>query len=60
MPVYEYKCECSEDKVAFNMSIKDYVETQPCEKCGKDMKRFYTPVGAKFNGPGFYSTDNRK
>lgn len=60
MPVYEYICECSDKPVPFTMSIKDYVETQMCDKCGKDMRRFYTPVGAQFKGSGFYITDNPK
>lgn len=60
MPVYEYKCECNEAIVPFTTSINDYKPTQECEKCGKDMARFYTPVGAQFKGSGFYVTDNRK
>lgn len=60
MPVYEYKCECNDKAVPFTMSINDYVETQKCEECGNEMKRFYTPIGASFKGTGFYSTDNPK
>jgi len=60
MPVYEYECECNDNVVAFTMSIKDYEASKPCPNCGKDMKRFYTPVGAQFKGSGFYQTDNRK
>jgi putative FmdB family regulatory protein len=60
MPVYEYKCDCSENVIPFTMSIKDYQPTQSCESCGKEMSRFYTPVGAQFKGSGFYVTDNPK
>lgn len=60
MPVYEYKCTCTDEIIPFNTSIANYKETYPCEKCGADMTRHYTPIGAAFNGPGFYSTDNRK
>lgn len=60
MPVYEYQCECNEKIVPFTMSMKDYVEAQSCEECGKDMRRFYTPIGAQFKGSGFYKTDNPK
>lgn len=60
MPVYEYKCECNNDIIAFSTSMANYKETYSCAKCGADMKRHYTPVGAQFTGSGFYSTDNRK
>lgn len=60
MPIYEYKCSCSEDIVPFNTSMANYKESYPCEKCGADMKRHYTPTAVSLNIPGFYSTDNRK
>lgn len=60
MPVYEYICTCNNKIVPFTTSIADYKETYPCSDCGLDMKRYYTPIGAQFNGSGFYSTDNRK
>ena len=60
MPTYEYKCECNEKVVPFSMSINEYQPIQKCEDCGKDMSRFYTPIGATFKGPGFYKTDNPK
>lgn len=60
MPIYEYKCECNNKIIPFNTSIVNYKESYPCEECSADMKRHYTPVGAQFNGSGFYSTDNRK
>jgi predicted nucleic acid-binding Zn ribbon protein len=60
MPVYEYVCSCNSEVVQFNTSIANYKETYPCDKCGKDMSRYYTPIGAVFSGSGFYSTDNRK
>lgn len=60
MPVYEYRCECNEEIVPFNMAIKDYQPLQSCPKCGKDMQRHYTPAGIQFKGNGFYKTDNPK
>lgn len=60
MPVYEYKCVCSENIVALNMSISEYKATQVCEACGKEMSRHYTPTGIQFKGSGFYKTDNPK
>jgi len=60
MPIYEYKCECNNKIIPFNTSISNYKETYPCDDCGSDMRRHYTPVGAQFTGSGFYSTDNRK
>lgn len=60
MPVYEYMCECNNEVVPFQTSIANYKETYPCDSCGKDMRRHYTPINATFNGSGFYVTDNRK
>jgi predicted nucleic acid-binding Zn ribbon protein len=31
-----------------------------CDDCNSNLVRVYTPVGAAFNGSGFYVTDNRK
>lgn len=60
MPVYEYKCECNDQIVPFSTSMSEYKETYPCEQCGANMRRHYTPLGSILKGPGFYSTDNRK
>jgi putative FmdB family regulatory protein len=60
MPVYEYKCECSENIIPITMSISEYKPTQVCNNCGKDMSRHYTPAGIQFKGNGFYKTDNPK
>ena len=60
MPVYEYKCECNEKIVPFTRSIMEDEPDYPCEKCGKDMTRYYSPFGIQFKGNGFYKTDNPK
>lgn len=60
MPVYEYKCECSEDIATFTRNIKDEEPTYPCNLCGSPMIRHYSPFGIQFKGSGFYKTDNRK
>lgn len=60
MPVYEYKCECSDKIVPFTRSIKDEEPVYPCESCSKPMTRYYSPFGIQFKGNGFYKTDNPK
>lgn len=60
MPVYEYKCECTDEIIPVTMSISEYKPTQTCEKCNKEMSRHYTPTGVQFKGSGFYKTDNPK
>lgn len=59
MPVYEFKCECSDNIVPVTMSMSEYKPVQKCPECGNDMSRHYTPTGIQFKGSGFYKTDNR-
>jgi predicted nucleic acid-binding Zn ribbon protein len=59
MPIYEYKCECSpEDIIQFDRSIMEDEPTYGCEKCDANLIRHYGSFGIKFNGSGFYKTDN--
>jgi len=61
MPVYEYKCECSPEKiVSKERSISSIEPSYLCPSCGQKLHRNYTPFGIKFNGSGFYKTDNIK
>ena len=61
MPAYEYKCTgtCTEIVVRVR-SIKEDDPGYNCETCNSKLERVYSNVGALFNAPGFYSTDNRK
>ena len=61
MPVYEYKCECSPEKiVSKERSIKDIEPYYLCNACGLRMQRHFGQVGVQFKGTGFYKTDNPK
>lgn len=60
MPAYEYLC----DKCNINYTkVRGIKEDDPgyhCETCNTALSRVYSNVGVVFNGPGYYSTDNRK
>ena len=61
MPIYEYKCECSpEDIVQFERKIAEEEPLYGCKKCNLNLTRHYGSFGIKFNGTGFYKTDNPK
>lgn len=45
------------------VKIRSMTENDPgylCDACNKPLVRVYSSVGAVFNGPGFYTTDNRR
>lgn len=60
MPVYEYKCECSEDIIPFTRGITEEEPQYLCDKCQKVLTRHYGSFGIQFKGNGFYKTDNPK
>lgn len=62
MPVYEYKCKLDDLHPFLNVtrSISDADPGYRCEVCNSEMTRHYSPFGIKFNGGGFYKTDNPK
>lgn len=61
MPVYEYKCDCSPEKIVpIDRKITDPELEYPCEECNQAMKRHYGSFGIQFKGNGFYKTDNPK
>ena len=61
MPVYEYKCECSPEKiVSKERSISSVEPNYLCSSCGQRLQRHFTPFGIQFKGNGFYKTDNPK
>lgn len=61
MALYEYKCtgDC-EGIVPITRPMADDDPGYSCKTCNMPLTRVYSNVGAVFNGPGFYSTDNRK
>lgn len=60
MPTYEFKCHrCgAREEFLVSMNVID-LKTYFCERCGTEMTRVFSPVGAVFKGSGFYQTDNR-
>jgi putative FmdB family regulatory protein len=57
MPKYDYKCNQCFSQVEFE---REFGEDREPTCCGKSMSRVWGSIGIVFNGPGFYSTDNRK
>jgi len=63
---YDFKCpKCGLEVEVIFGTFAEYESTkdnQICPACKRNTKmvRNYKPVNIKFEGPGFYSTDNRK
>lgn len=58
MPTYQYfcpKCQVSFSKI---YTLAEYQERPKCGDCNSDTRRDYSAPTIKFNGSGFYSTDN--
>lgn len=54
MPVYEFKCECGQEKeVLVSMGTK----TIKCEKCGEVMSKIISLSTFHLKGTGWYVTD---
>jgi putative FmdB family regulatory protein len=60
MPAYEYDCMSCAVRYTKVRGIKENDPGYSCDACNKQLVRVYSNVGAVFNGPGFYTTDNRK
>jgi putative FmdB family regulatory protein len=57
MPKYDYKCNKCSSQIEFE---RGFGEDREPSCCNELMTRVWSSVGVLFNGPGFYSTDNRK
>ena len=59
MPNYEYDCmPCAKRYI----KVRSMSDTDPgyiCDNCGNYLVRVYSGFGIKFNGSGFYKTDNK-
>lgn len=51
MPLYDFKCNTCNEVIEVNENVQI-----ACNTCGETMQRVWSPVGIKFNAPGFYST----
>jgi putative FmdB family regulatory protein len=61
MPAYEYTCSGTcEGAIIKVRGIKENDPGYECESCTLPLVRVYSNFGVVLNGPGFYSTDNRK
>lgn len=58
MPVYEYRCEFCASRLEVERSFDSEAGSPTCRDCGVLMSRVWHSPQIKFNGPGFYSTDN--
>lgn len=59
MPNYEYDCMSCAIRYIKIRSISENDPGYKCDTCNKELVRVYSNIGAVFNGPGFYTTDNR-
>lgn len=57
MPLYDYKCEKCGIVTEYR---REFGEDREPTCCGTSMQRQWSAPSVIFNGPGFYSTDNRK
>ena len=60
MALYEYDCMPCGTRFVKERSINDSDPGYECETCTLPLVRVYSNFGVVLNGPGFYSTDNRK
>jgi putative FmdB family regulatory protein len=56
MPIYGYACgRCSHEfEILQSMSAP---KLRDCPECGGELRKLLYPVGVRFKGTGFYSTD---
>ena len=58
MPIYEYRCKNCDN--LFNM-LQNHNDDEPdCPVCGSEVMRIFSPIGLRFKGFGFHSTDYGK
>jgi putative FmdB family regulatory protein len=58
LPTYEYKCpHCGHQ---FEVMHAVNAEPPKCERCGRAVRRVFSPVGIIFKGTGWHITDYRK
>lgn len=60
MPTYIYDCMPCAKRHEKQRSMSESDPGYTCDDCNSKLVRVYTPVGAAFNGSGFYVTDSRK
>lgn len=58
MARYEYKCKADDFKLIITRGMTEKEILPYCDLCNEPMTRVYDAAPVKFNGTGFYSTDN--
>jgi putative FmdB family regulatory protein len=56
MPLYEYQCKNCSERVEIIQRVSD-PPSEPCPKCGGEMKKLFSAPAIQFKGSGFYKTD---
>lgn len=58
MATYEYICKADGHTVKIIRGMTEKEILPYCDKCNEPMNRVFNAPPIKFNGTGFYSTDN--
>lgn len=58
--IYDYKCDDCATSYEVERSMYDESVAPMCTACGKSMTRVWGVGSIRFEGTGFYSTDNPK
>lgn len=60
MPKYSFVCKECGHYQEFDMSIKEYIETEEfiCDKCNSEMRRSYEKMDFSLKGKDYYSKEN--
>lgn len=57
--IYEYECPKCGDVRQIERKMSDPEEAIICTQCCNEFRRKWSAPSVVFNGPGFYSTDNK-
>ncbi len=58
MPIYGYRCTDCGHEMEVHQSMSDAPLLQ-CPQCAGPLRKMIYPVGVRFKGSGFYTTDYR-
>jgi putative FmdB family regulatory protein len=58
LPIYEYRCPACGHQFEVMHAVN--AAAPKCERCGRPVRRVFSPVGIIFKGPGFHINDYRK
>jgi putative FmdB family regulatory protein len=57
--IYDYKCDQCKTELSVERSIHAEANAPTCFDCHVPMNRVFSSPAITFNGPGFYTTDNK-